>query len=121
MRLRIPSPNTLCVLYVTVNLINVKRTSIAVAVALIMLFCMRISMQVSKVKYARTHTQRRYQLGCIYCQDALDSPSNHGEVLALRKLSCNMCQLCRRHQSLKNTISWWIKYRILFNAYQDFG
>jgi len=93
MRLRIPSPKTIYVLYVMVNLIIVKRTSIAVAVALIMLFCARISMQVSKVKYVGTHTQRHYQLCCIYYQDALYSPRNHGEVLALWKLSCYMCQL----------------------------
>jgi len=37
-RVRIPSPQTICVLYVMVNLINVKRTSIAVTVALIILF-----------------------------------------------------------------------------------
>jgi len=43
--LRIPSPHTLCVLYVMINLINVKRTSIAVVVALIILFCMSTSQQ----------------------------------------------------------------------------
>jgi len=41
-----------------VNLIKVKRTSIAVAVALIMLFCVRINVQVNKAKYVRKHTQR---------------------------------------------------------------
>jgi len=40
---------------------NVKRTSIAVAVALMILFCVRIYMQVSKEKYARTHTERHYK------------------------------------------------------------
>jgi len=34
-----------------VNLINVKRTSIAVAVALILLFYVRINVQVIKEKY----------------------------------------------------------------------
>ena len=48
-RLRIPSPKTLCILYVMVNLIKVKRSSIAVAVALVALFCVRI--KVSKAKY----------------------------------------------------------------------
>jgi len=58
----IPSLKILCVLYVIVNLINVKRTSIAVAVALIILFfCERINVQVRKAKYVRTHTQRQYQ------------------------------------------------------------
>ena len=33
---------TLCVLYVMVNLIKVKKASIAVAVVLVMLFCVRI-------------------------------------------------------------------------------
>ena len=37
-RSRIPSPHTLCVLYVMVNLINVRRTSIAVVTVLMMLF-----------------------------------------------------------------------------------
>jgi len=37
-RLRIPSTTTLCVLYVMVNLMKVKRTSIDVVVALIILF-----------------------------------------------------------------------------------
>ena len=36
---RIPPPKTLCVLYDMINLIKVKRNSIAAAVALIMLFC----------------------------------------------------------------------------------
>ena len=57
-RLRIPSPKALCVLYVMVNLIKVKRTSIAVVVALIILVCVSINAGVSKAKYVRTHTQR---------------------------------------------------------------
>ena len=57
----IPSLKILCVLYVIMNLINVKRTSIAVAVALIILFCVRINVQVRKAKYVRTHTHRQYQ------------------------------------------------------------
>jgi len=36
---RIPPPKARCVLYVMVNLIMVKRTSIDVVVALIVLFC----------------------------------------------------------------------------------
>jgi len=56
-RLRIPPPETLCVLYVTVNLIKVKRTSIAVVVALIILFCVRMNVQARKAKYVRTHTE----------------------------------------------------------------
>jgi len=47
--LRIPSSKTLCVLYVMMNLIKVKRSSIAVAVALTVLFCVRI--KVNKAKY----------------------------------------------------------------------
>jgi len=43
-----------------VNLINVKRTSIAVVVALIILFCVRINVQVRKLKYVKIHTQRQY-------------------------------------------------------------
>ena len=39
--LRIPSQRTICVLYVIINLIKVKRTSIVVVVALTMLFCVR--------------------------------------------------------------------------------
>jgi len=58
--LRIPSLRTLCVLYVMVNLINVKRTSIAAVVALIMLFHVRINVQVRKAKYVKTHTHRQY-------------------------------------------------------------
>jgi len=51
---RIPSPKTIWFLYVMVNLINVKRTSIAVVVALIMLFFVRINVQVSKANtYAK--------------------------------------------------------------------
>ena len=51
-RLRIPSPKTLFVLYVMVNLINVKTTSIAVAVALIMLFCENnYASQWSEIRY----------------------------------------------------------------------
>ena len=46
---RIPSPKTFCVLYVMVNLIKVKRTSIAVAIALVILFCVRINVQVNKI------------------------------------------------------------------------
>ena len=59
-RPRIPSLKTLCVLYVIVNLINVNRTSIAVVVALIMLCCVRINVQVRKAKYVKTHTERQY-------------------------------------------------------------
>jgi len=54
------SLKTLCILYVMINLINVKRTSIPVAVALIILFCVRINVQVRKAKYVKTHTQRQY-------------------------------------------------------------
>ena len=43
-RLRIPSLKTFCVLYVMVNLIKVNRTSIAVAVALTILICVRTDM-----------------------------------------------------------------------------
>jgi len=43
--LLIPLPKTLCVLYIMVNLINVKMTLIAVVVALIVLFCMSTSQQ----------------------------------------------------------------------------
>jgi len=39
------SPKTLCVFYVIVNLIKVKRTSVAVVIILIILFCVRISWQ----------------------------------------------------------------------------
>ena len=56
----IPSLKTLCILYVMVNLINVKRTSIAVVVDLKILFCVRINVQVRKAKYVRTHTARQY-------------------------------------------------------------
>ena len=49
--MRIPSPKTLCVLYVMVNLIKVKRTSIAVVVSLIILFYVIINEQVGKAKY----------------------------------------------------------------------
>jgi len=74
-RLRIPSPKTLCVLYVMVNLIKVKRSSIAVAVALTVLFCVRI--KVSKAKYVWTHTQR-------YHPEQFQSPaSNHVKGLTL--------------------------------------
>jgi len=49
-------------------------------------FFVRIDEQVSKGKYVRTHTQRQ-QIYCIaYSQDALDSSSNHGGVVALQKL-----------------------------------
>jgi len=50
-RLPIPSPRTLCVLYVMVNLMKVKRTSINVTIALTILFCVRINVQVSKAKH----------------------------------------------------------------------
>ena len=55
-RLLIPSPKTLCVLYVMVNLINVKMTSIAVVVALIILFCVRINVKVRSVKWNMLNT-----------------------------------------------------------------
>jgi len=92
-RLRIPSPKTICVLYVMVNLIMVKRTSIAVVVALTILFCVRRNMQASKAKYVRTRTQRHYQDWIVYCKDAMDSTSNHGEELSLRKTSWHIRQL----------------------------
>jgi len=46
------------------NLIKVKRTSIAVAVALMILFCVRKSVQVRKTRYVR-HTERNYQDGLV--------------------------------------------------------
>jgi len=70
-----------------VNLIKVKKTSIAVVVALMMLFRVRINVQVSKAKYVRKHTQRYYQEGFVYGEDVHHSASNHGEDVALRKLS----------------------------------
>jgi len=77
-----------------VNLIKVKRTSIAVVVALIMLFYVkRINMQVIKAEYVRTHTQRYYQHCCICWEDALESASNHEEEVALRKLIQHILQL----------------------------
>jgi len=76
-----------------VNLIKVKRTSIAVAVALIILFPVRISLQVNKEKYVRPHTQRHYQDGCIYYQEALDPPSNYEEGIIPQKLSRHMYRL----------------------------
>jgi len=57
-RLRIPSPKTPCVLYVMVNLMKVKRTSTVVDTALIILFCVRINLQVRKTEYVKTHTER---------------------------------------------------------------
>jgi len=50
---------TLCVLYVIVNLIKVKRTLIVVAVTLIILFCVGVNMHVNKAKNVKTHTQRQ--------------------------------------------------------------
>jgi len=50
-------------------------------------------MQVSRAKYARTHTERHHQHGCLYYQDTLYSSSNHGEGIAVRKLSRDICQI----------------------------
>ena len=84
---RIPSPKILCVLYVTINLIKVNRTSIAVATVLTILFCVRIDVQVSKAKYGRTHTHRYFEVCLLQPKDAFHSASNHGEGVALRQLS----------------------------------
>jgi len=92
-RLRIPSPETVCVLYVVVNLIKVKRTSIAVVVALTILYCVRINVQVRKTKYVRTHTQRHFQHRCICQKYVLYSAGNHGEGVELRKLIQHIYQL----------------------------
>ena len=111
----IPSLKTLCVLYVIVNLINVKRTSIPVVVALIMLFCVRINVQVRKAKYVKTHTQRQYQFYSIYHPGAFHSPSNHGEGLALRQLTRHMCQIwsqpswTERYNQLVGSVSYCLE------------
>jgi len=76
-----------------VNLINVKRTLIVVVIALIILVCVRINMQARKAKYVRTCTQRHYQDWIVYCKDAVDPTSNHGEEISLQKMSCHICQL----------------------------
>jgi len=41
-----------------VNLMKVKRTSTVVDTALIILFCVRINLQVRKTEYVKTHTER---------------------------------------------------------------
>lgn len=63
---------TLCVLYVVVNLINVKKTSIAVAIAPTILSCVRINVQVRKqnmlehvVKGIRKTVLYIIKMGCI--------------------------------------------------------
>ena len=61
-----------------------------VAVALIILFCVRVNMYVSKAKYVKTHTERHYQHGYLYYQNTSHSASNHGEGVALRKLIGHM-------------------------------
>jgi len=50
-------------------------------------------MQVSKEKYARTHTERHYQACFLYLKDALILSSKHGEGLAFRKLIRRIHQL----------------------------
>ena len=72
-------------MYVMVNLIMVKRTSIDVVVALTILFCENKSAN-RKAKYIGTHTQMQHQSCSAYYKDALDSASNHGEEVELRKL-----------------------------------
>ena len=74
-------------------MVKVKRTSISVAVALIILFPMRINLQVNKEKYVRPHTQRHYQDGCIYYQEVLDPPRNYEEGIIPQKLSRHMYRL----------------------------
>jgi len=49
---RIPPPKILCILYDMINLIKVKKNSIAAAVALIMLFCVTRNAY-AKVKYVK--------------------------------------------------------------------
>ena len=44
-------------------------------------------MQVSKAKYVRTHTERHHHNCIVYYKDGLGFPSNHGEGVALQKLS----------------------------------
>jgi len=58
-------------------------TSTAVAVALVILFCITINVHLSKTKCVRTHTERHDQDGFVYFEEALDSASNHGEGVAL--------------------------------------
>jgi len=69
-----------------VNLMKVKRTSIAVVVALIILFCVRRNIQVSRAKYVRTHTERHYPNSLSHYQDVSGRPSNHGEDITFQRL-----------------------------------
>jgi len=76
-RSRIPSPRTLCILYVMVNLMKVNSTSTNVTIALMILFCVRMNVQVSEVKYGEnTHWKAQLRMFCMLyrCSESSQQP-----------------------------------------------
>lgn len=66
-----------------VNLIKVKRTSIPVAMALTMLFCVRRNFYINRIRCVRVHTRRHHRKRKLCYRDVSPQTSNHEKELAL--------------------------------------